>query len=141
MKQPAIQSAITQPATLDAMCASLLEAKAQAEQARRQVLDIEEAIAQAVGTKDEGSFSVDCDAFKVTTTQPVTRSVNKELALDVMKKLPADLAHSIFDWKPSLNVRVFKDLQRYQPAHYATITPAVTSKPGKVAVKVQEVAQ
>jgi len=123
---------------LDALAATLLAAKAEAEEARRKVLEAEQAIVAAVGAKDEGSFSVECDGYKVTTTQPVTRSVNREQARIVASELPADIAAAIFDWKPSLNVKLFKELERHQPQHFRLVARAVTSKPGKVSVKVAD---
>lgn len=133
------QPATIQTASLDALCAQLVQAKAAADAARRTVLDLEESIVALVGAKDEGSFSVECDSFKVTTTQPITRTVDKMLARDVFQKLPTDLANGIFDWKPSLNLKLFRELEKYQPEYHKVVAQAVTSKPGKVAVKVVEV--
>lgn len=124
--------------TLDQLCAVLAVEKARLAKCQQNVREAEEAIVAVVGAKDEGSFSIDCDGYKVTTTQPVRRVVDTELAKDLQGELPPDIYASLFDWKPSLSVRVYKDLEKYQPDWFAKISRAVTSKPGKVSVKVED---
>lgn len=126
---------------LDTLATSLLQAKAAVKAAQQAVLAIEQDIIAAVGVEDEGSFTVRSDNFKVTTTQPVSRSVNKTTVEAIRREMPEDLFQSMFDFKPSLNVKLFKECRELRPEIYALAARAVTSKPGKVAVKVEEVSE
>lgn len=126
---------------LDTLAARLLQAKAAVKAAQQTVLSIEQDIIAAVGVEDEGSFTVRSDNFKVTTTQPVTRSVNKATVEAIRREMPEDLFQAMFDFKPSLNVKLFKECRELRPEVYALAAKAVTSKPGKVAVKVEEVSE
>jgi len=125
--------------TLDELAAAHLEAKENLAAAQAKLNAINEQIVQVVGTKDEGSFSVDGDSYKITTTQPITRSVDSKLAKDVYAKLPRDIADGIFSWKPSLNLKLFRELEKYQPEHFKAVARSVTSKPGKPQIKVAEI--
>lgn len=126
--------------TLDQLCAILAVEKAKLARQQRNVREAEEAIIKVVGAKDEGSFTVHCDNYKVTTTQPVNRVVDPILAQNAMKQLPKDIADSVFTWKPQLSARVYKDIQKYQPQWFDAVSRAVTSKPGKISVKLEDIA-
>jgi hypothetical protein len=93
-----------------------------------------------VGLKEEGSFGVEGDDYKITTTQPLTRTVDAKLAQDIYRQLPKDLADGIFTWKPSLNLRLYRELSKYQPDYHAAISRAIVTKPGKPQVKVMPIA-
>ncbi|MEO0437914.1 MAG: hypothetical protein AAF098_13495 [Pseudomonadota bacterium] len=137
MNQPALA---TNTPSLDDLCAHLINEKTKLENIQSNVRAAEKAIIAMVGTRTEGSFSVECDHFKVTTTQPIRRTVDKKLAQDLHQSLPKDIAESIFDWKLSLSTKVYKDLEKYQPQTHAAIARAVTAKPGKVSVRVEALA-
>jgi hypothetical protein len=126
-----------QPApTLDDLAAEHLLARETLAAAQEQLNRINERIIAAVGVKDEGSFSVEGDFHKVTTTQPLTRTVDPKLAQDIYRALPKDLADGIFTWKPSLNLKLYRELAKYQPDYHAAISKAIVTKPGKPQVKV-----
>lgn len=44
----------------------------------------------------------------------------------------------MFIFKPSLNLKLFRDCRDLNPTVYKAVCKAVTSKPGKVGVKVEE---
>lgn len=131
----------TEQPTVDDLAAEYLAAKQAVHDAQTVLHDIEKRIVYAVGVKDEGSFSVKGDTHKVTTTQPVTRRFTDEkLARDLWQKLPKDIAEALIQWKPSLSVRVYKELEKYQPETFKEISRVVVSKPGKPSVKVEVIA-
>lgn len=131
--------AAAQPTTLDDLAAAHLQAKAELDAARARLDAINNQIIKTVGTKDEGSFSVEGDEFKITTRQDIRRSVDPKLAQDVYRSLPRDIADAIFDWKPSLNLKLFRELAKYQADTHALISTAVTSKPSKPSVSVKPI--
>lgn len=128
---------VNSPKTLDDLCIELDALKGQIAARQKLVAELEQEIAAKVGVKDEGAFSVKCDGYKVTTEQRINRTVNADMARDVASRLPQDIADSVFAWKPSLSLRVYKDLEKYQPDTFREVSRAVTAKPGKVSVKLE----
>jgi len=96
----------TNTVTLDELAKAHLHAKALLASAKAHLDSINEQIIKTVGTKDEGSFSVEGDNYKITTRQDLRRSVDPKLAMDAYRQLPRDIADAIFDWKPSLNLKL-----------------------------------
>lgn len=134
MNQPAINTTTT----LDDLCAEYLQAKAALKLAQQHTDRAAQRIIEAVGLNDEGSFTVKCDGYKVTTTQPINRSLNKSLVHDLRREIPADIWDAMFEFKPSLNVRLFKECQELRPDVHHAVSKAVTSKPGKPQLKLEE---
>lgn len=122
---------------LDQLAFNLANAKMALSAAQEDVREAEVAIIAAVGAEDEGSFTVRADHFKITTTQPISRTVNKTTVLAISRELPPDIFEAMFDFKPSLNVRLFKECEHLRPEIYRLVSKAVTSKPGKIAVAVE----
>ena len=99
------------------------------------VSELESQLVALVGVKDEGSFSVALDDFKVTTTGRVTRSVEPG-CFDIRDRIGKDLFDRLFTFKPSLNVKAFKALREANPVAYRVACEVVTSKPAKPGIKV-----
>lgn len=128
----------TKEPTLNQLCAILLAEKAKLAAVQRNVREAEEAVVCHVGAKEEGSFTVHSDRYKVTTTQPVNRKVEPHLAKQLYGRIPQDIYDGLFDWKPSLSVKLYKELEKHQPEMFDVVSEAVISKPGKVSVKVED---
>lgn len=129
----------TEEPTLDQLAATYLAEKAKLAAQQRAVRDAEDALIKHVGTKDEGSFTVHSDRFKITTSQPITRKVEPSLAKQLYDQIPSDLYAGLFEWRPSLSVKVYRELEKYQPEVFDLVSKAVTSKAGKPFVKVEDV--
>lgn len=123
--------------TLDDLSAIYLATKENLKRAQQAVDDAAQAIIDKVGVEREGSFTVRCDHYKVTTTQPVTRTVNKTAAIELRREIPEDIWEGMFDFKPSLNVRLFKDCEDLRPDVFKAVCRAITSKPGKPQLRVE----
>lgn len=137
MNNPFIVTSTEPQTSLDELARALQAAKEQLTRAQAAVLNAESAIVSAVGSEDEGSLTVRSDSFKITTTQPVNRSVDKEALEAIRREFPEDLFEAMFDYKPSLNVKLFKECEHLRPEVYALACKAVTSKPSKISVKVE----
>lgn len=108
---------------------------------QNQLDDVNQKIIGHVELKAEGSTTLKTGTHKVTTTQSIRREVNKEKAQDVVKLLPPEIGNLIFDYKVTLNTKLFKQIQDQQPENYNIICEAVTSKPSKPSVKIEEIKQ
>ena len=137
MNNPFIVTSTEPQTSLDELARALQAAKKQLTRAQVAVLKAESAIVSAVGSEDEGSLTVRSDSFKITTTQPITRTVNKTSLDAIRREFPEDLFEAMFDFKPSLNVKLFKECEHLRPEVYALACKAVTSKPSKISVKVE----
>jgi hypothetical protein len=123
--------------TLDDLSAIYLATKENLKRAQQAVDDAAQAIIDRVGVEREGSFTVRCDHYKVTTTQPIARTVNKTAAIELRREIPEDIWEGMFDFKPSLNVRLFKDCEDLRPDVFKAVCRAITSKPGKPQLRVE----
>ena len=141
MNNPFIVTSTEPQTSLDELARALQAAKEQLTRAQAAVLNAESAIVSAVGSEDEGSLTVRSDSFKITTTQPITRTVNKTSLDAIRREFPEDLFEAMFDFKPSLNVRLFKECEHLRPEVYRLACKAVTSKAGKVAVRVEALSE
>lgn len=122
---------------LDDLARALMDAKKVLDAARKGVTAAEDALVQAVGARVEGSFTVNSDHFKVTTTAPVRRTVNPAQLEAIRHELPRALYEAMFHWKPELNMKNFRACEELDPEAYKLVCKAITSKPGKIAVKVE----
>lgn len=141
MNNPFIVTSTEPQTSLDELARALQAAKKQLTRAQVAVLYAESAIVSAVGSEDEGSLTVRSDSFKITTTQPVNRSVDKEALEAIRREFPEDLFEAMFDYKPSLNVKLFKECEHLRPEVFKLACKAVTSKAGKIAVKVEALSE
>lgn len=133
-----VQVPLAEP-SIDQLAASLLAAKATLRDHQKAVADAEAALIARVGAKDEGSFTVKSERYKVTTTQPITRKADPYIAKQLINEMPRDIYDGLFEWRPNLSAKVYKDLEKYQPELFAKVSKAVTSKAGKIAVKVEDI--
>lgn len=141
MNNPFIVTSTEPQTSLDELARALQAAKEQLTRAQAAVLNAESAIVSAVGSEDEGSLTVRSDSFKITTTQPITRTVNKTSLDAIRREFPEDLFEAMFDFKPSLNVKLFKECEHLRPEVYRLACKAVSSKPGKIAVRVEALSE
>ena len=98
--------------------------------ARQRRVELEEAIAQAMGElKLEGSTTKEVDNYKVVVTTKLTRTLDYEkyVALGLPKAL------QFVDFKPTINLAAYKVASLANP----TIALCITSKPAKTSVKVE----
>ena len=85
-------------------------------------------------------MTVNTDYFKVTTTGKMTRSLDRTAVWEVQKSLSNELFDLLFEYKPSLNLAVYRDLERSNHEAFMLASAAVTTKPAKTAVKVEIIA-
>ena len=122
---------------VEALAQGWLDAKRAETQANELRLKIEAQICAALEVREEGAITHKLEGFKVTLTQPITRKVDETAWAAVVHKVPADLAP--VKTKIEADATGMKWLQENKPAIWNKIASAFTTKPGKVAVKVEVV--
>jgi hypothetical protein len=122
---------------VEALAQAWLDAKRAETKASESRLEIEAQICAALEVRDEGAITHKLEGFKVTLTQPATSKVDETAWALVSHKVPADLAP--VKTKIEADAPGIKWLQENKPGLWNKIAGAFTTKPGKVAVKVEVV--
>ncbi len=130
---------IAEATDLDRLAFELEMAKAKEAAAREARLAVEEKILAAMERKDEGTVSQKTDFYKVSVTFGVDRKVDPEIARQLADEMDAEQYARIFRWKPEVSVTELKYLREHNPEGFAQVSRAITAKPSKPSVKVEEV--
>ena len=122
--------------SIDALAMALIEAKAEADQARTRVLEIENEIVSIFGNSVEGTTTFDGNMYSLQTVGTVTRKV------DDLDRMRASLNPAVFDgivsYKPTLNITGLKKLAVMDPASFRSAIRFISEKPAKTSVKIKE---
>ena len=122
---------------LDQLASDLEMAKQNESNAKERRLEIERKISDLVGVKDEGSHSEKGDYYKITTTGGYSRTLDTKKWEEISQRIPSDLASKVVRQKLELDARQIKNLQEFDPKTYKIVAEAVTTRPRKVAVKIE----
>jgi hypothetical protein len=122
------------PTELDMAAQAWREAKAKEEKARLARLDAESKIIELVGVKDEGSFSITTDYFKVSTTGKMTRRLDDAAYMAIREDLPLGLDPVVL--RPAIDMKAFRQLEKH-PEVMRLFSVCLTTKPAKPSVKVE----
>lgn len=119
-----------------------LAAKAAEDAARDSRIAAEEAIVALMpdSVPDEGSKTVEADGYKVTLTQRISRKLDEKAYALIADAIPSAV-------NPVAEVKAYKVddagcrwLKANEPGLWTVLSGALTEKPQKLGVKVQEVA-
>lgn len=120
---------------LDKLAYELELAKKAEQQAKDHRLAMEQQLSEFVGIKDEGSYTVKGDYYKVTTSAGFSRTLDVEKWEQVKGRVSPTIAAKIVRAKLEIDARQLKSLQGLDPVSYNIVAEAITTKPKKVAVK------
>lgn len=129
----------TEVSEIDQLAFDLESAKAHESDAKNARLAIEEKIVALVEKKEEGTVSKKGDYYKLSVTFGVDRKVDPEIARQLADEMDAEQYARIFRWKPEVSVTELKYLREHNPEGFARVSRAITAKPSKPSVKVEEV--
>lgn len=93
-------------------------------------------ILKYVEVKPEGSSTHDFGTFKVKTTGRINRNVNAAKWDEIKGDIPEEL-HAIIEYKPKVSTKGFRWVMENNPGLMATLSQAITSKPGSPSVSVE----
>ncbi len=125
------------PDWLDHLARQLEEAKKAENHARTLRIAAEQALIEQLGVADEGSQSFTGVEYKITTTGRLNRTLDTSRLEQLTENLPQDVMKACIRYKPELVTSALKALQQLNPQHYSVLSSAITTKPGKAAVKVE----
>jgi hypothetical protein len=137
----ALLKPVTEPSPIDVAAAALLAAKENERLAIEARIDAEQALIALAGDnlKPEGANTLLSDAYKVTITTKVNRSVDQEKLAEIAKQVPGEFGKRLIRWKPDLVLSELRYIEANEPQVYAIVAQAITAKPAKPSVEVKAV--
>ena len=130
---------IAEATELDVLAHELQVAKDREAVCREARLAIEEKIVALMEKKEEGTVSTKTEFYKVSVTFGVDRKVDAEIARSLADEMDAERYARIFRWKPEVSVSELKYLKDNNPEVFRQVSRALTAKPTKPSVKVEEI--
>ena len=130
---------IAEATELDVLAHELQVAKDREAVCREARLAIEEKIVALTEKKEEGTVSTKTEFYKVSVTFGVDRKVDAEIARSLADEMDAERYARIFRWKPEVSVSELKYLKDNNPEVFRQVSRALTAKPTKPSVKVEEI--
>src|SRR5690606_26090102 len=126
---------------IDTIGPRLLAAKEKIAQAQREYDEVLAEWLEQAPTRSEGAVKSDGNAYRITTTYGVTRSVDGAALSAAWDALPEGI-RNVFPVKHGLDLRELRHWQNNNPAEYARyIAPVITAKPAKPQVKVERMVE
>lgn len=136
----ALLNPVTEPSPINAAARALLAAKEAERRATDARIDAEQAlIALAGDLKAEGANTLLSDAYKVTVTTKINRSVDQARLAEIASQVPGEFGKRLILWKPDLVLSELRYIERNEPQVYAIVAQAITAKPAKPSVEVKAV--
>lgn len=132
---------LTATAVIDELAFAWTQAKAEESAANRRRLEIEGKILELLEKKEEGSVTEKTDYYKVTATYKINRTVDEKIAVSLADELTQDQYQRIFRWKAEVDTKELRFLMENKPETYSVIARAVTAKPAKPTLKIEEIEQ
>lgn len=123
----------------DELLQEFLSAKADEEAARERRYAAERKIAEACGSKEEGQISRKGTAFKAVAKYKINRTLDPKVWEEVAPTINPAIAANIVRWKPEIVLKGLRWVEENDQETYGKIARAITSKPAKVAISVEEI--
>ncbi len=134
----ALLKPVTEPSPIDTAAAALLAAKEAERRAVEARIDAEQAlIALAGDLKPEGANTLLSDAYKVTITTKINRSVDQAKLAEIASQVPGEFGKRLIRWKPDLVLTELRYIETNEPQVYAIVAQAITAKPAKPSVEIK----
>ena len=90
--------------------------------------------------KEEGTVTKNTDFYKVSCTFSIDRKVDSDIARSLAIQL-GDEYERIFKWEAKIDTKEMRFLIDKKPEVYALCARAITSKPRKPSLKIEEVSK
>ena len=125
---------------LDQLAYDLMVAKAEEASANEARLEIEKKLLELLEKKDEGTVTVKTDYFKISATFGIDRKVDPEIVASLSQELDEEQYQRLFKWTPGIDLKELRYLDEHKPEVYRLAAKAITAKPKKPSLKVEEIA-
>lgn len=117
------------------LCRAYILAKAREKAAKEERLKVEADLISVINpTKAEGTETMAAEGFKVSVTSKLSRKL--DLKAYQALELPDNM--TFVDFKPSINLKNLRMLERIDPA---LVAQCITTKPAKPSIKIEPVGE
>ena len=130
----------TEVSEIDQLAFDLEAAKTHELHAKEARLAIEEKLVALVEKKEEGTISKKGDYYKLSVTFGIDRKVDPEIARSLADEMDREQYNRVFKWKPEISITELKHLRDNKPEVFRQVSRALTAKPKKPSLKVEEIA-
>jgi len=124
---------------LENLCGKLHRAKQREADVKQERVRLEKEIAAIVATKMEGTDKVVAGMFQVTVASKLTHRLDLKEWAKIEGSIPEGLSPLVY--KPSLDLKKYRAIEAANPALFAMVSRAVTTKSAKASVKVEQIEQ
>ena len=124
---------------LEQLCGDLLRAKQAENDARDKRIAIEQAITDIVGIPEEGTKTTDAEGYKVKVDQRIKRTIDAKAWALVRDQIPEELRPIKIVEEIKVENKGVLWLKEKEQGYYRLLCQAMTEKPEKPSVKVEEV--
>lgn len=126
---------------IDIIGPRLLAAKERVAQAQREYDTVLAEWLEQAPARDEGAVKSDGNAYRITTTYGVNRTIDAAALDAVRAKVPAGLFEQAIEYAPKIKLAGLRYLRNNEPETYALLAQAITAKPAKPSVKVERMVE
>lgn len=103
-------------------------------------LEAEELVLLLAGDlPSETTVKLEADGLKATIRTSMRRTVDADILATIGPQIPEAIGKRVIRWKPDVDLRELRYLQNNEPEIYATLAQAITAKPAKPSVTIEEV--
>ena len=130
--------------TAAAVASDLLWAKAEEEQARQERLELENELLDLIGDSEDGTETHKIEDYTVKVVAKVTRTVDPDMWGIVTHDLsdeefPIEMNPITIEERYKVSGPICRELQKYNPELFATLSRAITTKKNKSTITVFKV--
>ena len=125
---------------LEELAVKLTAAKEAERAATAERIRVEGEIITLTGVPEEGTKTVEAGRFKITLGQRINRTLDERAWALIVDKIPAALRPVSFVQTPKIDATGVRWLKENKPAYFRVLSTALTEKPAKPSVAVEEVA-
>ena len=120
---------------MNLLCNEWMNARDAENKARAIRIDVEKCMLEKLPVPEEGSKTINTDAFKVVVTQRISRSLDEEKYQTL--NIPAELNPISFETKPKIDDSGCRWLKANKPEIWQELSKALTEKPSKVNLRIE----
>jgi hypothetical protein len=128
-------------AQLEGLARRLAGAKDAERTATAERIRVEGEIIALTGLPEEGSKTFDVGRFKLTVAQRINRSLDERAWALVADKIPAALSPVHWKQVPTIEAVGVRWLRDNEPGYFRLLASALTEKPAKPSVTLEEVSR
>jgi hypothetical protein len=129
--------------TPGAVASDLLWAKAQEEKCKQERIALEEELLYLIGDSEDGTQTHLVENFRIKVIAKVSRSVDPDMWAVVtdglsVTELPDEMNPVTIEEKYKVSSKLCRELKRYKPDLFATLSRAITTKNQKSTITIEK---